>query len=82
MDFGSSKFAAVDLEDRGQNRNSTNRSEASLPRLMERSRLTEEDLEQFRLNIVEQHKKKHYRVLLISLMLFLFMIVISFLVFF
>lgn len=43
----------------------------SFRRIMNRTRLTDEDLEQLRLSIIKSHKKKHYRVLVISALLFI-----------
>ncbi|MUP47140.1 hypothetical protein E0K83_15480 [Gramella sp. BOM4] len=38
--------------------------------IVQRSRLTEQDLEQFQQSIIEAHRKKNYRVLLVTAIIF------------
>ncbi|MCP9200104.1 hypothetical protein MKO06_09305 [Gramella sp. GC03-9] len=40
--------------------------------ILQRSKLTEQDLEQFQQSIIEAHRKKNYRVLLITGIIFTF----------
>ena len=80
MNFGSTHNAALDLK--SKSRISNSKFSSNLPparetsRILERSRLTEEDLEEFLLNINEQHKKKHRKVLMISGMLLIVLTII------
>lgn len=75
MDFGRANPANMDLENKAKNP-ALNNSERKFKGIMQRSRITEEDLEQFRLHIIATHKKKHYRVLLISAILFICLILL------
>ncbi|PTX43312.1 hypothetical protein C8P64_1839 [Christiangramia gaetbulicola] len=65
----------MDFENKAKNP-ALNNSERKFKGIMQRSRITEEDLEQFRQQIIATHKKKHYRVLLISAILFICLILL------
>ena len=75
MDFGTSHEGTVDLRNKGRIASSKNsrewNSKSGFQSILERSRLTDEDLEEFRLNIQKAHKKKHYKVLMLSALLFI-----------
>ncbi|WP_148264595.1 hypothetical protein [Christiangramia forsetii] len=47
-------------------------SENGFRKILQKGRLTEDDLENFRQNILKAHKKKHYRTLLITAVLLIF----------
>ncbi|WP_026934613.1 hypothetical protein [Christiangramia echinicola] len=75
MKFGRANPANFDYE--GKEENATLRESGNgFKRIMSRSRITEEDLEHFRLEIIKEHKKKHSRVLLVSAILFLCLLVL------
>ncbi|HKJ49468.1 MAG TPA: hypothetical protein VJ973_10285 [Christiangramia sp.] len=75
MDFGSAN--PTTFEYNGKTENATLReSENGFKGIMSRSRITEEDLEHFRLEIIKEHKKKHSRVLIISAILFICLLVL------
>ena len=71
MNFGNANEASLRLKKNGHSRNSNNFAEqdSGVAGITQRSRLTDDDLEEFRLSILEKHKKKHYRVLMVSAML-------------
>ena len=81
MDFGRANPANFDYN--GKAENATLREPGNgFKRIISRSRITEEDLEHFRLEIIKEHKKKHSRVLVISAILFIcFLILVSILSF-
>ncbi|AVR46678.1 hypothetical protein C7S20_16165 [Christiangramia fulva] len=58
---------------RSQSNYNTSRHKSSVSEgwVFRRSRLTDDDLELFRQNILREHKKKHYRVLATTAILFL-----------
>lgn len=74
MNFGSANSATVDPKTSGHNNQGNgsirSNSGSGFRRIMEKGRLTEEDLELFHSNILEAHKKRHYRILVISAILF------------
>ncbi|GAA4322158.1 hypothetical protein GCM10023115_50090 [Pontixanthobacter gangjinensis] len=81
MNFGSTNDAAFQLESNAHHSNSKlsndfNPGRDNTSRILERSRLTEEDLEEFLLNINKEHKKKHRKVLMISALLFISLAVV------
>jgi len=75
MDFGSANSTIVDQKTSRPNKTPKSsvgaNSASGFRRIMERSRLTEEDLELLQLNILKTHKKRSYRVLMISAILFI-----------
>lgn len=68
MSFSRANSATVGYRKR-QNASSTGSGEvksgSGILGIVNRSRLTDEDLERFRLSIIEAHKKKHYKSLAI-----------------
>ncbi|TBW28985.1 hypothetical protein [Gramella sp. KN1008] len=46
--------------------------------LLQKGRLSDEDLEQFRLDIIRAQKNKHYKVLIISILIFLILAILIF----
>ncbi len=73
--FGNTRSAMIDYkENKRFEKAIESRSSASsgFKSIMQRSRLSEKDLEQFQQNIIEHHKKKNYRVLAISAAIFTF----------
>lgn len=75
MNFGRANPANMDFKNKAKN-SALNNSEKKFKKGMRRSQITDEDLEQFRLQIIATHKKKHYRVLLISAILFICLIIL------
>ena len=75
MNFGSTNNAIIELDSNEHNSNPKLSNELTpkrrSSRIMERSRLSEEDLEEYLLSINKEHKKKHHKVLIISAMLFM-----------
>lgn len=75
MNFGNTKGPVVNYNGNQNGRKlkdpDGSNSESRFRGIMNRSRLTEEDLEQLRLSILEAHRKKNYRVLIISVFIIL-----------
>lgn len=69
MNFGSARSTTAKQEERSNNQTKAalgSKSGSQFQRMLQRGRLTEEDLESFHLNILKSHKKKNYKVLAIS----------------
>ena len=75
MNFGSANSTRVDQKTSSHNSpdNISKGSGSSFQRILQKGRLTDEDLRHFQLSILKAHKKKHYRVLIISAILFIFL---------
>ncbi len=75
MNSGNANSAAFDRGSNRQLSTSSNKESyntgSGFRSIMQKSRLTEEDLESFRKSILKAHKKKHYKVLMISALLFI-----------
>ncbi|WP_300438833.1 hypothetical protein [Christiangramia sp.] len=73
MNLGSANSAEIkEKSSRYGNKNSLeSNSDSGFQRILQKGRLTEEDLERFQANILKAHKKKHYKVLVISALIFL-----------
>jgi len=75
MNFGSANRTGLDQKASNHNSPTSESISAgsSFQRILQKGRLTDEDLRHFQLNILKAHKKKHYRVLIISAILFIFL---------
>ena len=75
INFGNTRSAMINYnENKRFEKAIESRSNAAsgFKSIMQRSRLSEKDLEQFQQNIIEYHKRKNYRVLAISAAIFTF----------
>ncbi|MDR5590049.1 hypothetical protein [Christiangramia sp. SM2212] len=83
MNFGSANSVSVEntTKRRATREISTEKpnSGSGFRNLLQRGRLTEEDLDKFHSNILKVHKKRHYNVLAVSAVIFIcFLILIYF----
>jgi len=82
MNFGDVDSATINRDNNRRISKSSNIenqvAKKGFRKILQKGRLTEDDLENFRQSILKAHKKKHYKTLLISAVLFILVLTLLF----